>query len=112
MIKRIIQRSSAVPKSDLSLDRKHHWRFFKDTAAKHGVAVGGISVIIAILLIFFYLFYVVFPLFIPAKIERVANFPLPGSENQTTLYLALEEQNEIGARFTDTGEVVFFKAQS
>jgi phosphate transport system permease protein len=87
----------------------HRWRNIKDYAAKYGVAAGGIGVIIAILLIFFYLLYVVLPLFLPASVKVQAQYASPQSSEGNSLYLALEEQNEIGARFTDTGEIIFFQ---
>ena len=51
--------------------RRHRWRGLKDMFARHGVMVGGFGVIVAILLIFFYLLYVVFPLLKPADAEPV-----------------------------------------
>jgi len=87
--------------------RRRRWRMIKDGMASYGVAFGGVSVIIAIVLIFFYLLYVVLPLFVPAKIEKVAEFELPGAQEQS-LYLAMEEQAEIGMRLTESGHVIFF----
>ncbi len=80
---------------------------FKDSLARYGVALGGISVILAIVLIFFYLLLVVFPLFEPAEAEAVAEYSRPGSDART-LHLAMEEQAEIAVRFSDDGAVVFF----
>lgn len=79
----------------------------KDKLARHGVAVGGIGVIIAIVLIFFYLLYVVFPLFVPAGSEKVADYPLPGEGR--TLALDIEERSEMAVRYTAGGEAVFFR---
>lgn len=86
--------------------RRHRWRMLKDKLARHGVAIGGIGVIIAIVLIFFYLLYVVFPLFIPASIDKIAEYPLPGEGK--TLGLALEEQSGMAVRYTDDAKAVFF----
>jgi len=96
----------------LASEGLHRWRTIKDYTARYGVAVGGIGVIVAILLIFFYLLYVVFPLFLPASVDTQAQYASPQSNEGATLYLALEEQNEIGARFTDSGHVIFFSADS
>jgi phosphate transport system permease protein len=90
----------------------YRWRTIKDHAAKYGVAVGGIGVIVAILLIFFYLLYVVFPLFLPASVEIQAQYASPQSGDGRSLFLALEEQNEIGTRFTDSGSIIFFNTSS
>ncbi len=87
--------------------RRFQRRLLKDVLARHAVAVGGVGVIIAIVLIFFYLLYVVVPLFSAAEAEAVADYAVPG-EAGATLHLALEEQTEIGARFLGDGRVVFF----
>lgn len=87
-------------------DSRHRWRMLKDRMARHGVAFGGISVIIAIVLIFFYLLYVVFPLFVPATSEAVGDYALPGGGR--TLYLEMEEHAGIAVRYTDAGRAFFF----
>ncbi|MGR8933731.1 MAG: ABC transporter permease subunit [Gammaproteobacteria bacterium] len=80
----------------------------KDKLARYGVVIGGLGVIVAIALIFFYLLYVVFPLFLPASAESAAQYSIPDKQFGKTLLIAMEEQNEIGVRFTDDGHVVFF----
>ncbi len=91
---------------DAAADSRHRWRMLKDRMARHGVAFGGISVIIAIVLIFFYLLYVVFPLFVPASSEAVASYAIPGEGK--TLYMEMEEHGSIAVRYTDAGEALFF----
>jgi len=86
------------------------WRLIKDALARYGVVAGGLSVIVAIVLIFFYLLYVVYPLFISAAAKPVGEYAVPEQALGNTLLLEMEEQNEIGARFTDSGQVVFFEA--
>jgi len=86
------------------------WRLIKDVLARYGVVAGGLGVILAIVLIFFYLLYVVYPLFISATAEPVSEYAVPEQALGNTLLLEMEEQNEIGARFTDSGQVVFFEA--
>ncbi len=90
--------------------RRRRWRMLKDRLATYGVALGGVSVIIAIVLIFFYLLYVVLPLFAPAEAERLAEYVAPGDDG-SSLYLAMEEQAEIGFRLTSTGKAFFFSTQ-
>ncbi len=85
---------------------REQWRLLKDKLARWGVAVGGIGVIVAIVLIFFYLLYVVVPLFKGASVEQVGSYALPGDGN--TMYLSMEEQAQIGVRVTHTGQVTFF----
>jgi phosphate transport system permease protein len=86
------------------------WRLIKDALARYGVIAGGLGVIVAIVLIFFYLLYVVYPLFISASAEPVSEYAVPEQALGNTLLLEIEEQNEVGARFTDSGHVAFFEA--
>ncbi|WP_370277501.1 ABC transporter permease subunit [Pontibacterium sp.] len=97
--------------------RLRKFRALKDKSASVGIAFGGISVIIAILLIFFYLLYEVAPLFHSAEIkpwqvngQTAAPYEAPGRGK--TLYLTMEEQAEIGMRVTDEGEIVFFDTRT
>ena len=97
--------------------RRRRWRMLKDRVAARGVALGGLSVILAIVLIFFYLLLVVLPLFTPANMERVADYFQPGSKSggadaaqsgSPSLFLAMEEQTEIGFRVTRDAHAIFF----
>ena len=89
--------------------RHRHWRHIKDILTRYLMSFGGISVIIAIVLIAFYLLYVVLPMFKPAHIELRSEYKAPGGTQYETLYYAMEEQHEIGLRITSTGEAVFFR---
>jgi phosphate transport system permease protein len=95
---------------DLTLQMRYNRRAFKDRLARYFVASGGISVIIAILLIFFYLLYVVIPMFSAAEIHESAAYSAPAEGK--TLHLGLEEQGTIGVRFTDKGHAIFFDTAS
>lgn len=103
--------NSALDRSDTASARRRHWRMFKDQIARYCMSIGGIGVIIAIVLIFFYLVVVVLPLFGGANIEHSATYSVPGSQADT-LFLATEEQTEIGLRVADDGEAVFFNTQT
>ena len=104
--------TSILPATDSAENlRRRRWRMLKDRMATRGVAIGGMAVIVAIVLIFFYLLFVVLPLFSSADVERVAEYDLPGSSGKssgTSLHLAMEEQAEIGFRLTSDGRAVFF----
>lgn len=84
-------------------------RRIKDKLAKYGVTTGGALVLVALLLIFFYLLYVVKPIFNGASMEPTASFTLSAAGK--TAWLGVEEQNEIGYRFSDKGQVNFFAVQ-
>ncbi|CAA0091077.1 Phosphate transport system permease protein PstC [BD1-7 clade bacterium] len=101
---------NAQPIVDFDSPKIHRYnriRHFKDKFATVGIAVGGVGVIAAILLIFLYLLYEVVPLFQSADVEPLASYTVPG-EDAKTLYMAVEEQNEIGLRVTDQGDLIFF----
>ncbi|MGZ8095707.1 MAG: ABC transporter permease subunit [Methylosarcina sp.] len=86
------------------------WRLIKDLLARYGVVIGGLGVIAAIVLIFFYLLYEVMPLFISATAEPASVYQVPEPASGKTRLLTIEEQSEVAARFTDSGQVVFFEA--
>lgn len=83
------------------------WRQAKDAIATVTITAGGASVLLAILLIFFYLLYEVLPLFSGGSI--VAGQQFQGSEAvQAPQYLALEEQGEVAIAIDNTSHAVFF----
>ncbi|WP_020407386.1 ABC transporter permease subunit [Hahella ganghwensis] len=88
------------------LKRYRSARALKDKIAKWSIAAGGVSVIVAVTLIFFYLLYEVMPLFKSAKVEAVAEYQVPAEGS--TLFLAVEEQAEKALRLTADGQIVFF----
>lgn len=94
------------------IKKRRKFRAFKDVFARYGIAAGGMGVIVAITLIFFYLLYEVVPLFKDATLETSNSFSLP-SELATNQNLALitEEQNEQAGVLTKNGQLVFFSTQ-
>lgn len=90
------------------LVRHRKTRKFKDSFARVSIGTGGISVIVAITLIFFYLLYEVAPLFASAEAERLAAYELPAKEAGNTIYSGAEEQGEKAFRVTDLGKVIFY----
>lgn len=89
-------------------EKYRQWRHIKDVGTRYSMALGGIGVIITIVLIAFYLLYVVIPIFLPAHIDNISRYVLPGGSNSGSLLYAIEEQREIGLRVTDNGEAIFF----
>ncbi|WP_417435724.1 ABC transporter permease subunit [Idiomarina abyssalis] len=81
-------------------------RLFKDRAARYGVTLGGIMVLVALLLIFFYLLYVVQPIFESVSLKEEQSFSLPNSDDVEAL--GMEEQAEIGYRLMKSGKFEFF----
>lgn len=86
------------------------WRHFKDRAATVSVTAGGAGVLVAILLIFFYLLYEVLPLFGNASIEKRSEVASPFAS--APLYLAVEEQTEMGFAVFADARGSFFQLDS
>ena len=91
-------------------ERFHRWRTRKDRVIRWFIGFGGISVILAVGLIFFYLLWVVFPLLLPAQTELVKVADKMAWQQDEVLYLSLEEQLEIGLRVSSHGHAEFFHA--
>jgi len=112
-----IQDTTSAPDIDFNTSaakKLRKFRALKDKLARSSIAVGGISVIVAVMLIFFYLLYEVAPLFQSAEISKwqhreqvVEPYATPGTGE--TLFLAMEEQAEIGFRISAAGELTFFR---
>jgi len=98
------------PKANTTASEAYQkWRLLKDTLAGYGVVAGGMAVILAVVMIFFYLLYVVYPLFVPATAQELKRYLVPQPQAGKTLLLATEEQNEVAARFTQSGQIIFFQ---
>jgi phosphate transport system permease protein len=74
------------------------------------ITAGGAGVLVAILLIFFYLLYEVLPLFGSASIEHDSAQSWQGTGSP--LYMAVEEQGEVGLSVHQQGVVEFFSVDS
>ena len=95
-----------------AMQRHRAARHFKDHLTRWYVAVGGLGVIVAVLLIFLYLLYEVLPLFGGAEIEEQERYSASWVQaNDPPLMLAMEEQGEVAIRVARSGQVSFFKAQ-
>ena len=96
-----------------ALQRKRRLRALKDRLARWYVSIGGLAVLGAITLIFFYLAHVVLPMFQGAEMTaRQAQQPAWLAEAQTPLLLAMEEQNQVAMRLDRAGMVQFFDLKS
>lgn len=92
-----------------ALQRKRRIRALKDNLARWYVSIGGLAVLGAICLIFFYLAQVVAPMFQGAELEaRDAQQPAWLADAGEPLLLAMEEQNQVAMRLGNDGAVRFF----
>jgi phosphate transport system permease protein len=95
------------------LQRKRRIRALKDRFTRWYVLVGGLAVLAAITLIFFFLAYVVVPLFRGAQLTvEPPLHPAWMQDIGKPLVYALEEQNEAGMRVSEQGVALFFNAHT
>lgn len=95
------------------LQRKRRIRALKDRLTRWYVLVGGLAVLGAITLIFFFLAYVVAPLFQGASLTSTdAITPAWMQDAGKPLMISLEEQNQVAMRVSDKGQALFFDIDS
>lgn len=82
-------------------------RMAKDAVFRQVMTFGGLSVIIAISAIFFYLASVVVPIFMPPEMEELRRLELPAAQ-ASVVHLSAEEQAEVGVRMQADGTIDFF----
>ncbi|MCE9685048.1 ABC transporter permease subunit [Shewanella sp. AS16] len=107
MESQVIQPGSATHK--LLIGGRTNRRAVKDKAAQIGVTIGGTLVFVALLLIFFYLLYVIKPIFDGADVTPVTNVSYQNADIPT-LMVGSDEQNEVLYRVARNGQVDFYSA--
>ena len=102
-------KTSRVDFDTPAMQRHRAMRHFKDHFTRWYVAVGGLGVIVAVLLIFLYLLFEVLPLFGGAEIEERERYSASWVQpDDPPLMLAMEEQGEVAIRVARSGQVSFF----
>jgi phosphate transport system permease protein len=81
-------------------------RQIKDRLANITIGFGGVFVIVAIALIFFYLLFEVWPLFDQGKFEQARRYE---ATEPKAAWVDMDEYNSTGMRLLPTGELQFFK---
>ncbi|AHE98818.1 ABC transporter permease subunit [Thioalkalivibrio paradoxus] len=113
-----VTNDSALPEGSLLPDAERRQklrkiRAFRDGFSRYGVGAGGLGVIFALALIFIYLFYETFPLLKPVSVGVETEYTVPGDEVPApTLHLTLDRYEQIGARFSKSGTITFFDANT
>lgn len=81
-------------------------RALVDNGARYIIGLGGMGIIFAVVLIFFYLLWVVLPIFKPAAVQSQTHFELPTGE-AVSRYLVMEEGGVLAARILSNGQIQF-----
>jgi len=102
--------ASSLP-SPAAMARRRRWRHFADTFAGWVVRAGGGGVVVALALIFVYLFSEVLPILRGASVQPAAEYAAPADLEAARSYLALERYDELGMRYTDGGRLDYFRLQ-
>ncbi|MGJ7459225.1 ABC transporter permease subunit [Halomonas sp. RA08-2] len=90
-------------------ERLRRKRTLKDNISRYGIGAAGIGVVIALGMIFVYLFSEVMPLFKSAQVSTEQTYAIPGMESGESLeHLTIDRYDTLGASFTDTGRITFF----
>ncbi|WP_355662150.1 ABC transporter permease subunit [Halomonas salifodinae] len=93
-------------------ERLRRKRTLRDNASRYGIGAAGIGVVIALGMIFVYLFSEVMPLFKSAQVSTEQTYAIPGVAGSETLeHLTIDRHDTLGASFTDTGRITFFELE-
>jgi phosphate transport system permease protein len=98
--------SATTPAAKDTLARRARVRRLKDRLANFVIGFGGIFVIVAIALIFFYLLFEVKPLFDGARFESARSYE---TASAPAMYADMDEYNSTGMRLMPDGEMQFFR---
>ncbi len=89
------------------LDRRRRWR---DALANLVIGFGGVFVIVAITLIFFYLMFEVWPLFKRAEFDQTRQYQ--SVQSVPAGFMSVDEYSETAMRMGPNGELQFFKVST
>ena len=107
-----LRKSSLLPNTERR-EKLRKRRAFRDGVSLYGVGAGGIGVIVALGLIFVYLFYETLPLLKRVSVELATEYAVPAdAEPGATMHLTLDRYQQIGARFSESGVITFFDSMS
>jgi phosphate transport system permease protein len=96
--------------SEQRLSQMRRYRKLKDQTAAVSISVGGVGVVFAICLIFFYLLYEVLPLFMPASMEEQST--LSAFELSEPYFTVIEEQGQVALSIDRKLGPVFYNART
>ena len=101
--------TSLLPAAE-ARQRLRRKRAFKDRASRWGITAAGFGVVLALALIFVYLFYEVAPVLRGATVTPQVQYALPLEDGAAGILL-LERYEELGILYDDRGRVRFFTAE-
>lgn len=103
--------ASALPPAEV-LARRRRARYRKDALTRWTIRAFGGGVVVALALIFVFLFIEVAPMLRGATIDEPRSRELPLAGRGATVALALERYGDLGARVSDSADIVFWNLRT
>jgi len=103
--------SSSLPSAE-AMARRRRRRYLADGAARWMVRAGGGGVVVALTLIFVYLFSEVLPMLRGASVEPVAEYAVASTLEGDVASMTLERYDELGMRYSEAGTLSYFTLAS
>lgn len=93
---------------DTFFQQRDKRRWLTDRFASSVIKLGGISVLIALVLLIFYLIVVIAPIFSPTGIKLQSDYLLTSNQSiNKTLAVGIDDDGRTAFRFTDDGKLIF-----
>src|SRR6056297_361858 len=99
--------SSSLPSAE-AMARRRRRRYLADGAARWMVRAGGGGVVIALTLIFVYLFSEVLPMLRGASVEPIESYQVASRFDGEVAGMTLERYDELGMRYSTDGDLSYF----
>lgn len=103
--------TGALP-APAQMARQRRKRRARDAATRWLVKGGGGAVVVALALIFVYLFSEVYPLLRGARVAPATDYGVPGAAGAETASLALDRYGDLGVRISTDGRATFWELAS
>ena len=92
--------------AEFSLRERDQKRLIQDKLIRFAVSTGGISVLVALILLFVYLIFMVIPLFSDASIELKDTYSIDIIDK--TVALGIDDEGETAFTLSNQGEIQFW----
>lgn len=87
--------------------RLRKYRAIKDLISRFGVSIGGVNVIIALALIFIFLFIEVLPMLKGSSVKPETRYEALSREGNL-MFMDMDRYQEVGVSYYDNGKIIFF----
>lgn len=93
---------------DIFFQQRDKRRWLTDRFASSVIKLGGLGVLIALVLLIFYLIVVIVPIFSPASMKLIGEHSLTGlASDNKTVAVGINDEGSVAFRFTGDGQLIF-----